>query len=409
MPNKSNSSNQQYKSVGSSPTKQASKSIGDIRPSSSMKKILFVVNDSEFFCSHRLPIAIKAKAEGFDVYVASSRGLGVDEIINAGLNHQVIAFSRSGQNPIQELITLWQLFLLFLRIKPDLVHLITIKPILYGGIVARLTRVQSVVAAVSGLGTVFISRSTVSNIRLWLVKILYKIAFGHQNLVVVFQNQSDRDTFIKAKIIKNRQTNIIRGSGVNLAEYSYSPEPKGVPVVAMAARLLRDKGVFEFVEAAKILKKRRISVIMQLIGSPDLGNPTSITELELITWKNEGNIEFLGYRSDISNLYSKANIVCLPSYREGLPKSLVEAAACGRVVITTDVPGCRDAITEGVTGVLVPVKNAVALAETIEKLVNDDELRRTMGLAGRKLAEEAFDIDIIVRQHLDIYELLSNG
>lgn len=371
-----------------------------------MRKILFVVNDPDFFCSHRLPIAVQAKREGFDVHVAGSQGSRVDEIIDGGFQYHQISLSRSGQNPIKELVTLFQLITLFLRIKPDLLHLVTIKPVLYGGIAARLSGIKSVVSAVSGLGTVFIANSAMARIRLVLVKRLYKSAFKHKNLAVIFQNPTDRDDLLSSGLLAEEQVNIIRGAGVDLSDYPYTPEPDGIPVVVMAARLLRDKGVFEFVEAARMLKKRQIPIIMQLIGKPDFGNPTSITNLELEQWKQEGNVELLGYRTDIAQQYGQANIVCLPSYREGLPKSLLEAAACGRAVITTDVPGCRYAITDGVTGVLVPVKNAEAIADAIQKLIDNATLRHSMGLAGRKLAEQAFDIHIIVRQHLDIYNRL---
>lgn len=371
-----------------------------------MRKILFVVNDPDFFCSHRLPIAVQAKREGFDVHVAGSQGSRVDEIIDAGFQYHQISLSRSGQNPIKELVTLCQLITLFLRIKPDLLHLVTIKPVLYGGIAARLSGIKSVVSAVSGLGTVFIANSAMARIRLVLVKRLYKSAFKHKNLAVIFQNPTDRDDLLSSGLLAEEQVNIIRGAGVDLSDYPYTPEPDGIPVVVMAARLLRDKGVFEFVEAARMLKKRQVPIIMQLIGKPDFGNPTSITNLELEQWKQEGNVELLGYRTDIAQQYGQANIVCLPSYREGLPKSLLEAAACGRVVITTDVPGCRYAITDGITGVLVPVKNAEAIADAIQKLIDNATLRHSMGLAGRKLAEQTFDIDIIVRQHLSIYNKL---
>ncbi len=174
----------------------------------------------------------------------------------------------------------------------------------------------------------------------------------------------------------------------------------------MAARLLKDKGVLEFVNAARLLKQRGLSVEMRLIGSPDPGNPTSVTQQELDQWAAEGAVELLGYRKDIAAQYAAANIICLPSYREGLPKSLVEAAACGRAVVTTDVPGCRDAITPDVTGLLVPVKDAVALADAIQALIEDPELRNKMGLAGRVLAVEAFAIEKIVEQHMDIYQEL---
>lgn len=371
-----------------------------------MKKILFIVNNPDFFCSHRLPIAVKAKSEGFDVHVASSQGLGVKEITRLGLAYHEIKFSRSGQNPIKELVTIWQIIILYFRLKPDLVHLITIKPVLYGGVLARLTGVESVVSAVSGLGTVFIAQSNMAVIRLYLVKMLYKMAFKHKNLIVIFQNPSDREVLIKAKALKKNQSALIRGSGVDLTDYICTPEVVGFPVVTMAARLLRDKGVIEFIEAAKILKKNKVSVVMRLVGEPDHGNPTSVTESDLLKWKEEGVVEFLGFREDIAELYAQSHIICLPSYREGLPKSLVEAAACGRAVITTNVPGCRDAIKEGVTGLLVPVKNAVALAEGIQRLIENPSLRMSMARAGRELAEEYFDINIVVKQHFDIYEKL---
>lgn len=176
--------------------------------------------------------------------------------------------------------------------------------------------------------------------------------------------------------------------------------------MVMAARLLRDKGVGEFVEAARLLLRRGILVEMRLIGSLDLGNPTSVTQQELDQWENEGQVDLLGYRKDIAAQYAEANIVCLPSYREGLPKGLVEAAACGRAIVTTDVPGCRDAITPDVTALLVPVKDALALANALQRLIEDPELRNNMGQSGRTLAEEAFAIEKIVKQHMEIYKEL---
>jgi glycosyltransferase involved in cell wall biosynthesis len=199
---------------------------------------------------------------------------------------------------------------------------------------------------------------------------------------------------------------MIRGSGVNLADYPVFPEPEGKPVVAMAARFLRDKGVFEFVEAARLLRSRGVAVVMRLIGSPDPGNPTSATQSEVSGWSAEQVVELPGFRTDIAAQYGAANIVCLPSYREGLPKGLVEAAACGRAVVTTDVPGCRDAIEPDVTGVLVPAKNPVALADAIQALIESPERRAQMGKAGRELAEHAFAIENIVEQHMTIYQEL---
>ncbi len=244
---------------------------------------------------------------------------------------------------------------------------------------------------------------------MWLVKRLYAAAFKQKRLAVIFQNPDDRDTLLSLVALDSSRTRMIRGSGVALGEYLCQPEPAGTPVVVMAARLLRDKGVFEFVQAAEHLVERNAAVKMRLIGSPDPGNPTSVSEHDLERWKQAGVVELLGYRTDIAEQYAAANIVCLPSYREGLPKSLVEAAACCRAVVTTDVPGCRDAIIPDVTGLLVPVKDPVRLADALQSLIENPVLRKKMGREGRKLAEEAFAIERIVAQHLQIYrELLES-
>jgi glycosyltransferase involved in cell wall biosynthesis len=370
------------------------------------KKILFVVNAPEFFLSHRLPIALAAREVGFEVHVATAPGDAVREIQSAGLIHHTVAIARSGQNPFSELGSIASLYRLFRALRPDLVHLITIKPVLYGGIAARLSGAPAVVAAVSGLGTVFVAQSLAARTRRALVSWLYRLAFSQRRLAVIFQNPDDRDGLLAIGALKKDQVRMIRGSGVNLADYSFLPEPAGTPVVVMAARLLRDKGVYEFVEAARLLKSRGVEAVMRLIGSPDPGNPTSVAQTELDNWSAEGIVQLLGFRTDIALQYEAANIVCLPSYREGLPKGLVEAAACGRAVVTTDVPGCRDAIERDVTGVLVPEKNASALADAIQMLIEMPEKRLSMGEAGRKLARQAFSIDRIVDQHLAIYEEL---
>jgi glycosyltransferase involved in cell wall biosynthesis len=373
------------------------------------KKILFVVNAPEFFLSHRLPLAITAESAGYEVHVATANGSGVESIRAHGFDHHVIPFARSGQNPFSEIRTLLQLVRLFRHLRPDLVHLITIKPVLYGGIAARMTGVGAVVSAVSGLGTVFLADSTSAKMRRWIVTRLYAAAFKQKRLAVIFQNPDDRDTLISLGTLQPSQARMIRGSGVSLPDYPFVPEPDGAPVVVMAARLLRDKGVLEYVDAARLLHQRGIEVQMRLIGSTDPGNPTTVTQHEIDQWEQEGSIRPMGFRNDIAEQYAAANIVCLPSYREGLPKSLVEAAACGRAVVTTDVPGCRDAITPDVTGLLVPVKDAQALADAIQKLIENPEMRKQMGQAGRALAEEAFAIEKIVEQHMHIYtELLGN-
>lgn len=372
-----------------------------------MKKILYVVNDLGFFLSHRLPLAVSAKDSGFEVCVASNYSELETVLDDYGFSFYGFPIQRSGKNPFREFLTFIRLLSVFRAVKPDLVHLVTIKPVLYGGIAARLTKVPSMVAAISGLGTVFVARGGRQRLLKHMVSVLYRLSLGHRNLVVIFQNPDDRAVLSNIGVIKKCQARLIRGSGVALAECPIVAEPGGPPTVTMASRLLRDKGVVEFVEAARLLAGRGVTVRFRLIGTPDPGNPTTITQDELAAWKEEGLVELPGYLNDIPVQYAQSNIVCLPSYYgEGLPKSLVEAAACGRVVVTTDMPGCRDAIEPGKSGVLVPPCDAAALADAIQRLVERPEERRSMGLAGRELAEREFSIDRIAALHLAIYQEL---
>lgn len=367
------------------------------------KRVLIAVNSAASLLSHRLPLALAAKREGYEVHVATSSGFGVEQIVAAGLVHHAIPLSRSGMNLVSEFRTLVALFFLFVRVKPDVVHLVTIKPVLYGGIAARLAGVPGVVAAISGLGFVFMNTGAkVTLVRMLAVRV-YRLAFGKRNLKVIFQNPDDCDTITKATRLECSKVVMIRGSGVDLSNFAAMPLPQGGFVVTMAARLLRDKGVNEFVDAALLLRQRGFGVRFWLVGDPDPGNPTSVSESELAVWRDAGVVELLGRRDDIASVFAQSHIVVLPSYREGLPKVLLEAAACGRAVVTSDVPGCRDAVEPGVTGLLVPPRNALALADAIDHLLRDVDLCERMGRAGRQLAEREFSIDKVVAAHLTIY------
>lgn len=368
--------------------------------------LLFIVNDPGFFLSHRLPVAKGAQAAGYCVHIASMPGHAVETITKAGFEHHELPLSRSGRNPMAELRLIFAIWKLLWRLKPDVLHLVTIKPVLYGGIAARLAPVKGVVAAISGLGFVFLSKGLKAALTRQVVSTFYKAALGKRNLRAIFQNPDDRDLLLGIGGLDASKIVMIRGSGVDLSLYSSVPEPEGVPVVCLAARLLLDKGVVEFVEAARILRAHGIEARFQLIGDIDPGNPATVSAAQLADWRKEGLVELLGYRKDIAALFGAANIVVLPSYREGLPKVLVEAAACARAVVTTDVPGCRDAIEPGVTGLLVPVRDAQALASQLQVLIEDPVLRRKFGQAGRELAMRAFAIEEIVGQHLDVYRQL---
>ncbi|WP_370632053.1 glycosyltransferase family 4 protein [Pusillimonas sp. MFBS29] len=371
------------------------------------KRLLFVVNNPAFFLSHRLPLAIAARDAGFDVHVATMDGPSVPDIVAHGLVHHVVPMSRSGKNPLEEIKSIHALWQLFRRLQPDVVHAATIKPVLYGGIAARLAGVPGYLAAVSGLGFIFTRPAQRFDFLRLAATTLYRLALGHRNSRVIFQNGNDRDVLRKAGVVRSEQVVMIRGSGADLDVFRFMPEPDGPPIAIMAARLLTDKGVLEFVEAARMTANDPSGLRWQLVGSPDPGNPASITSDQLEQWKRDGLVKCLGERTDVARLYQQAHIVVLPSYREGLPKSLVEAAACGRAVITTDVPGCRDAITPDVTGLLVPVRDARALADAVVSLAHDDARRQAMGRAGRELAESEFDINKVAQMHLDLYVQLS--
>lgn len=209
--------------------------------------------------------------------------------------------------------------------------------------------------------------------------------------------------------LREEKTEIVRGSGVDLEGYACHPERPGNPVVVMAGRLLRDKGIEEFIEAGRMLAARGVQARFLIVGDPDPGNPSSVSVEQVARWKAEGVAEFLGFRRDIARIFRESHLVALPSYREGLPKVLIEAAACGRAVVTTDVPGCRDAIEDGVTGLLVPVRDAGALADALQRLIENPEERRAMGRAGRDLAEREFAIENVVDAHVAIYDELLEG
>ena len=369
-------------------------------------KLLFVINTPEFFLSHRLPLALAARDAGHSVQIATGPGSACEQIKTMGFVHHCLPISRSGAKPWLELYSLWSLWRLLRWLKPDLLHLVTIKPVLYGGLMARLSGVPAVVAAISGLGSVFVTGSGSTGWLRYVVESLYRLALGHPNLTAIFQNPDDRAVLMELGTVSEDQTVLICGSGVCLSDYPAKPEPVEKPVVTFASRLLREKGVFEFIQAARILRTSGTQVRFLLVGQPDCGNPSSVSYENVERWQKEGIIDYLGYQTDIADLFSYTNLVVLPSYREGFPKVLIEAAACGRAIVTTDVPGCRDAIEPNVTGLLVPVRDGKALANAIERLLSDADLRQSMGAAGRKLAEKKYGIEKVVKAHLKIYQEL---
>lgn len=367
------------------------------------RKLMFVVNVDWFFISHRLPIALGALERGYEVHVVCGETGRLEELKKLGLIVHPLTIVRGKAGIASSLKTILDIFSLFKRIQPDIVHLVTIKPVLFGGLAARLAGIKSVVAAVSGLGFVFVDSGFKARLRRMVVGGLYRLALGKKNLKVIFQNPDDRDCLCALAGIKRDKTEMIRGSGVDLSKYPEAVIPSGVPVVVLVARLLKDKGVMEFVGAVSQLNCQGYQARFCLVGDIDPDNPASLTADDLHSIKATGDIELWGHRSDIPAVLSGATIVVLPSYREGLPKVLLEAAAAGRAVVTTDVPGCRDAVEEGGTALLVNSKSSTDLANAIASLLDDPVRCAAMGSAGRKLAEREFDVFKVVERHLEIY------
>jgi glycosyltransferase involved in cell wall biosynthesis len=291
----------------------------------------------------------------------------------------------------------------FAGFQPDLAHLITAKPALYGGIAARRAGVPTV-TAVTGLGFIFIREDFRAKLMRRLLIAGYRFGLNHAGNHFIFQNEDDRAIFRGNGLLRRASASIISGSGVDLSTISPRPLPEGETVILMPCRMLADKGVGEFIDAARILRARGSKARLILLGDPDPANPASYSVANLTAISDEGVVEWRPHTNDIASALAAAHIVALPSYREGFPKTLVDAAAAGRATVTTNVPGCRDAIIDGETGLLCEVRNAGSLANRLEQLIRDPAAVRRMGIAARAHAEQHFGIEQVVRSHLEIYE-----
>lgn len=373
------------------------------------KRLLFVVNVDWFFLSHRLPIAIEAKKAGYEVHVAVAVTDRMAELQAHGFVVHPLAMQRERAGFMAELAMLAELLRLFRRVRPYLVHLVTIRPVIYGGIAARLARVPRVVAAISGLGSVFVAVGGAAKLRRFVVAMLYRLALRQRSLKVIFQNENDGACLRRLVHLEDSQCELIRGSGVDLSHYLPVELPAGPPVVLMACRLIAEKGVWEFIASARLLKERGIACRFWLAGDIDPGNPLSLTEADLDRIRSEGVVEILGKCDDMPELMSLAWVVALPSYYgEGVPKVLIEAASCGRSIVTTDLPGCRDVVVPGKSGLLVRPRDVESLAGAIGDLFADRAMCERMGREGRQFAESMFDIRDVVARHMKIYAALGS-
>jgi glycosyltransferase involved in cell wall biosynthesis len=371
-------------------------------------RITYVVNVDWFFLSHRLPLATAALDAGCAVSVVAADTGHAEAIRDAGMEFVPLPISRSGANPLQELKTFRFLLHHYRTQRPDLVHHVTIKPVLYGSLAARLVRGFPVVNAISGLGYLFTAAEP--RLRRRLALEIYRTALNTPASVTVLQNDDDRDELVGGGIVDADRIRMIRGSGVDCARFVPTPEPPGPPVVLLPARMLFDKGVEVFVRAAEALRRDTPSTRFVLVGAPDPGNPASIDEEQIRQWVATGVVEWQGHVVDMAEAFRKAHIVVLPSRREGLPKALLEAAAAARPIVATDVPGCREIVRHEVNGLLVPPDDSTSLATAIRRLLHDRALRERYGDAGRALVVAEFSEQIVVGQTLELYRsLLGRG
>lgn len=368
-------------------------------------KILFVTNVDWFFISHRLVIAKEAQNKGFEVIVAAEDTGRASEIAENGIQFINLPFSRSGTNPIEEFRTLIKFYKIYSSYKPDIVHHITLKPVIYGSIIAKLLKIKGVVNAVSGLGYNFTEGrvNVISKIMLRLMK----YGFNNNRVSIIFQNKDDFQELYDLSVISTL-SNIfyIKGSGVNLKDFYPTEFPVFAKIkIVLPIRMLWDKGVYELYEASKILKNEYFDKIeFILAGMADEDNKAGVPASFLKSWEEGEYVKWIGYQKNMFEVYNNSHIIMLPSYREGMPKTLIEACAMGRAIITTNAIGCRECVDEGINGFKVNVKDAKGLAIAIEKLVNNPNKIIEMGKASRLKAEQEFDVNFVLQTHLKIYK-----
>lgn len=374
-------------------------------------KILYLVTEDWYFWSHRVPIARAARAAGFEVVVATRVQSHGERILGEGFRLVPLGWRRRSLHPWNEARAVAELVGVYRRERPDVAHHVALKPAVYGSVAARLTGTGAVVNTVAGLGYVFTSRETKARLLNRPLRWALRLLFNRPNVRLILQNPDDGRALSEYCAVRPEQTVLIRGSGVDLSRFAPMPEPAGAPNVTMVSRMLWDKGVGELVEVARRLRAAGEPIRVTLVGAPDPENPASIPEERLRAWEREGLVEWLGYREDVADVWRSATIAALPTtYGEGVPKALIEAAACGRPIVATDVPGCREIVKHGETGLLVPPRDTAALESAVRRLSGDAALRRRMGEAGRAHAAAGFSEETVIRETMALYgSLLAGG
>ncbi|GAB3649036.1 glycosyltransferase family 4 protein [Ramlibacter alkalitolerans] len=369
------------------------------------RKLLFLVVEDAFFYSHFLPRARAARDAGLEVVVVTNIRQHGARIRAEGFRVLPLNMARGSLHWLEELASLARIRAIYKREKPDIVHQIAMKPVLYGGFLAHTLPPMHVVNALVGMGWVFTSNQLKARLLRPLVKAVLRFTLQVGDGMAVFENPDDLRHFVATGAVDPERAVLIRGAGVDVRHFRPVPPKPRTPVVSLVARMLYDKGVAEFVEAARLLRARGVPAHFRLVGGLDAVNPSCVPEAVLREWMREGLIEWLGHQQDILRVWQDTDIACLPSYREGLPKSSLEALACGLPLVTTDVPGCRETVTHEENGLLVPPKDAVALANALERLVRDAALRRRFGQRGRERAVREFSDDVVIAATLKVYHV----
>lgn len=368
------------------------------------QRILFLLNDAPFFVSHRLSLAQAAIRQGAEVHVAAPFDPQAGPLITAtGAVFHPIPLRRGGQNLFGEVRLGLAFYRLIRALRPGLVHAITMKPVIYGGAAARLARAPAAVFSVTGLGHLFLTHTLKTRILRRVVMALFRFALHHPNCRVIFQNSDDQSLFEQAGAADPRNSVLVPGTGVDLDRFQPNGASGGPPVALFPARLIGEKGVHEFVEAARRLTRDGIKARFVLVGRLDPENPSHVSAATVEDWVQEGCIEHWGFSDDMPATLRRADVVCLPSYREGSPRSLIEALAAGLPIVTTDTTGCRDLVPDGANGILVPVKDSAATATALAKVLTDPALRARMGARSRALAERDYGVDKFVAQTFAVY------
>ena len=369
-------------------------------------KILMILNDMAWFWSHRLPLAKGILKNGYKLTVAAEYAKDDSKMRDMGIDTRNLCGYDKGFNPLAELLLLLSIHKAIKITKPDIIHAITLRHALYTGIAARLLRHPKSVFTIAGLGSLFAADSAKAKILRLIAMPVFKFAFGHKGAKLIFQNPDDYQIMIDRGVVNASQCVIIKGSGVDLNQFPYTPPPHNdVPVMLFSSRLIAEKGLDDYVEASRLLKEKGIKARFLVAGDTTHKNPKNMDPKQVQTWHDAELIEWLGNVDDMPKRLQSCDIFILPSYyREGVPKVILEALATGRPIITTDKPGCKETVDEGINGYKIPAKNGAAIAEKIETLLADQNLMEKMSQASRQKAETEFSVDSVVERTLKIYE-----